>query len=117
MEFRKWTEQEDSILLEEIANNVSEHTIAVKHNRTITDVKSRLMKLAYKMYEKNVSIIEILDKTNVDEEDFIYFVNWRHKNYPARRPLNFTCEISELRKEIYDLVTIVNSFIELVKNK
>ena len=103
--------------VKEIANNVTENTIAVKMNRTFVDIKSRQMKLAYKMYEKHISIIDILDKTNVDEEEFIYFVNLRHKKYPGRYPTDYRVEIDKLRTEIYDLVTIVKSFIELVKNK
>ena len=63
---QKWSDAEESLLLEELNNNIDIETIAQKHNRTIGGINSRRQEIAYKMYVKNVSIEEIIKRTKLD---------------------------------------------------
>ena len=63
---QKWTDEEETLLLEQLNNNIDIETIAQKHNRTIGGINSRRQEIAYKMHIKNVSIEEILNRTKLD---------------------------------------------------
>jgi len=63
---QKWTDEEESLLLEELYNNIDIGTIAQKHNRTIGGIESRRQEIAYKMYLKKMSIEEVIIKTKLD---------------------------------------------------
>jgi hypothetical protein len=63
---QKWTYEEETLLLEELNNNIDISTIAEKHNRTIGGIESRRLQIAYKMYLEKKSIEEIIKKTKLD---------------------------------------------------
>ena len=63
---QKWSDEEETLLLEEINNNIDIEKIAQKHNRTIGGINSRRQEIAYKMYLKKVSIEEIIKRTKLD---------------------------------------------------
>jgi len=62
----KWSNEEETLLLEELNNNIDIEIIAQKHNRTIGGINSRRQEIAYKMYLKNISTEEIMKKTKLD---------------------------------------------------
>jgi hypothetical protein len=59
----KWFEDEDTMLLKELNKNIDIETIAQNHNRTIGDINSRCKEVAYKMYLKNITKEQIMEKT------------------------------------------------------
>ena len=63
---QKWSDEEETLLLEELNNNIDIEIIAQKHNRTIGGINSRRQEIAYKMYLKNVSIEKIINQTKLD---------------------------------------------------
>jgi hypothetical protein len=63
---QKWSDEEESLLLEELSNNIDIETIAQKHNRTIGGINSRRREIAYKMHLKHFSTEEIIRKTKLD---------------------------------------------------
>ena len=63
---QKWDENEETILLEELNNNIDIETIAEKHRRTIGGINSRRQEIAYKMYLKKSSFEEIIKQTKLD---------------------------------------------------
>ncbi len=63
---QKWDENEETLLLEELNNNIDIETIAQKHSRTIGGINSRRQEIAYKMYSKKMSIEEIIKQTKLD---------------------------------------------------
>jgi hypothetical protein len=63
---QKWSNEEETLLLEELNNNIDIETIAQKHSRTIGGINSRRQEIAYKMHLKNVSIEEIIRLTKLD---------------------------------------------------
>ena len=63
---QKWSVQEETLLLEELNNNMDVEIIAQRHNRTIGGINSRRQLIAYNMYLKNASTEEIIRKTKLD---------------------------------------------------
>jgi hypothetical protein len=62
---KKWTDDEERLLLEELNNNIDIEIIAQKHGRTFGSINSRLKEIACKMYRNNISIEEIIEKTKL----------------------------------------------------
>jgi hypothetical protein len=65
---QKWTDEEETLLLRELNNDIDIETIAQKHNRTIGGINSRRREIAYKMYLKNISAEEIIKQTKAKTE-------------------------------------------------
>jgi hypothetical protein len=63
---QKWSDEEETLLLQELNDNIDISIIAQKHNRTIGGINSRRQEIAYNMYLKNVSIDEIFRHTKLD---------------------------------------------------
>lgn len=63
---QKWSDKEETLLLEELNNNIDIETIAQKHSRTIGGINSRRQQIAYKMYLKKMSTEEICRQTKLD---------------------------------------------------
>ena len=66
--FKKWSDEEEIELLEELNKNIDIEIIALNHNRTKGGISSRCQNIAYKMYLKNISIEKIIEKTKLDEK-------------------------------------------------
>ena len=47
---QKWSDEEETLLLQELNDNIDISIIAQKHNRTIGGINSRRQEIAYKMY-------------------------------------------------------------------
>ena len=62
----KWSDEEETLLLEELNNNIDIETIAQKHSRTIGGINARRQEIAYKMYLKKISTEEIIKQTKLD---------------------------------------------------
>jgi hypothetical protein len=63
---QKWSDEEETLLLEELNNNIDIETIAQKHSRTIGGINARRQEIAYKMYLKKISTEEIIKQTKLD---------------------------------------------------
>lgn len=64
---QKWSEEEESLLLEELNSGLSADVIAGFHNRTLGGIQSRCGEIAYKMYLKGIPMEEIINQTKLDE--------------------------------------------------
>ena len=65
---QKWTIEEENILLSELDENLSIENIALSHNRTTGGIIGKQRNIAYKMYQTNVCIEEIIIKTKLNRE-------------------------------------------------
>jgi hypothetical protein len=65
---QKWTDEEETLLLEELSKNIDIQLIAQYHNRTIGGINSRRREIAYKLYSNNNSMEDIILKTKLDED-------------------------------------------------
>jgi hypothetical protein len=77
---QKWNDEEETLLLQELNDNIDISIIAQKHNRTIGGINSRRREIAYKMYLKNVSIDEIIRQTKLDNISIEEIIKKRQNN-------------------------------------
>jgi len=77
---QKWNDEEETLLLQELNDNIDIEIIAQKHNRTIGGINSRRREIAYKMYLKNISIHEIIRQTKLDNNSIEETIKKRQNN-------------------------------------
>ena len=119
---KKWTEQEESLLLTELDNNIDIEIIAEKHNRTKGSIVSRQKEIAYKMSIKNISMIEIINKTKLDEITINEFIEKKSYNTSIKKSIkknkiedkNFSIEneINEMKNTLKELVDMMKAVYE-----
>lgn len=74
---KKWVDEEDAILIEEITNKIPLEDIALKHKRTIVGIKSRIIsKIMYPKYKNdNVSMNDLAIEYNIEKELVEKYIN------------------------------------------
>jgi len=65
---KKWNDEEESTLLDELERNLDMNQIAQNHKRTVGAISFRLEDIAYKMHSKEVPMEDITRKTRLSEE-------------------------------------------------
>lgn len=65
---KKWDDEEETLLLEELQQNMDVEMIAQKHGRTIGSIISRRKNIVHKLYNNNISIEDIMNKTKLTDE-------------------------------------------------
>ena len=120
---QKWTDEEETLLLEELNKNIDIETISQIHNRTIGGINTRRREIAYKMYLKNVSIEEITKQTKLDDECIIQTIEKRQaiekktkKITEAQHPISIESEITEMKNEIKELRNTVKELVDMIKS-
>jgi hypothetical protein len=78
---QKWSDEEETALLEELNKNIDIEIIAKNYNRTKGGINSRRQHIAYKMYLKNILIEEIIEKTKLDEKCIKNIIEKKKENY------------------------------------
>ena len=74
---KKWVDEEDAILIEEITNKIPLEDIALEHKRTIVGIKSRIIsKIMYPKYKNdNVSMDDLSSEYNIEKELVEKYIN------------------------------------------
>jgi hypothetical protein len=115
----KWFEDEDALLLEELNKNTDIETIAQNHSRTIGGINTRRREIAYKMYLKNISIEEIMEKTKLDADTINQIIDKR-KNYnlkkitESKNTISLESEISKMKNDIKELKNTIKELVESI---
>jgi hypothetical protein len=78
---QKWTDEEETLLLEELSKNIVLQAIAQWHNITTGGKNARRREIAYKLYSNNNSMEEIILKTKLDEDQIIETIKRRQNNF------------------------------------
>jgi len=118
---QKWSDEEETILLEELNKNIDIETISQTHNRTIGGINSRRREIAYKMYLKNVSMKEIINQTKLDDECIRQTIERRQNNNSKKKiteiktPISIESEIAEMKNEIKDLKNTIKELVDMMK--
>uniref|UniRef100_A0A6C0JNU3 Uncharacterized protein n=1 Tax=viral metagenome TaxID=1070528 RepID=A0A6C0JNU3_9ZZZZ len=122
---KKWTEEEENKLLEELNKNIDIETISKIHKRKIGGIESRQKEIAYKMYMKNVSIDKIILKTKLDYQsikqiiDSKQSVNTRLRPRPRchnfKHPVLLETDMIEIKNEIKDLKKSISELSDMMK--
>ena len=119
---QKWTEEEEETLLEELGKNIHVEVIAQYHNRTIGGINARRREIAYKMYDNNISMEEILLKTKLDEQQMTEIIQ-RRQNTPKKvkqiKPQDklkpsIESEISEMKNDIKELKNKIEELVNMM---
>ena len=76
---KKWTEDEELLLLNELKDNIPIHLIAEQHKRTNNGIKCRCKELAYRMYIDNISIEKIKETTKLSHYDIEHIIKKKEK--------------------------------------
>jgi len=110
---KKWNDEEEATLLDELEKDMDITEIAQNHKRTVGAISFRLEDIAYKMHSKEVPMEEITRKTRLTEERIAETIQKRQqvrqqaqdqKQEPNRGPKERTTaeesEIAELKSEI-----------------
>lgn len=127
---QKWTDAEETLLLEELHNNINVSTIAEKHNRSVGGINGRCRDIAYKMYLKNIPLEQIVQITKLDEDCIQQTIERRQINAPEKiiekkqikpfqkkDPKNSSIEneISEMKNEIKELKNTIKELVVMMK--
>ena len=119
---KKWTDEEDALLLSELKLNNNFGLIAINHKRTTSSISARTRKLIYDMYLKNISIDEITHITNLNstyinetiEQEKIYSQK-RSKSKQKTKPTN-EYELNDIKRDIDELKQSIKDLTQLVKS-
>ena len=114
---KKWTDEEDALLLSELKLNNNFGIIAINHKRTTSSISSRTKKLIYDMYLKNIPIDEIMQMTNLNypyineaiEQETMYSPD---KLTNTLKPIN---ELNDIKRDIHEIKQSIRDLTELVK--
>ena len=119
---QKWTDEEETLLLEELNKNIDIQAIAQRHNRTTGGINSRRREIAYKLYSNNNSMEEIILKTKLDEDQIIETIKRRQNNVKKcksvteiKKPFSIESEIDEMKNDIKELKNTINELVEMMK--
>ena len=119
---QKWTDEEETLLLEELSKNIDIQLIAQCHNRTIGGINARRREIAYKLYSNNNSMEEIILKTKLDEDQIIETIKRRQNNLnkcksltEIKKPFSIESEIDEMKNDIKELKNTMNELVEMMK--
>lgn len=114
---KKWSSDEEKILLEELKNNIDIVIIAQNHGRTLGGINSRRRDIAYKMYLDNAPINEIVEKTKLDEEYINQIIDKKSViQNNTRRQFSIESEIAELKTEIKEINKKLEEILKMMKN-
>jgi len=121
---QRWSDEEEITLLDELNKNIDIEIIAQNHNRTIGGINSRRREIVYKMYLKNISMEEIIEKTKLDETNILLTID-KKKNYDikikdkvkeTKKVISIENEIFEMKNEIKELKSTIKELIEMIKS-
>ena len=119
----KWSDKEETLLLEELSKNIDIQVIAQCHNRTTGGINSRRYEIAKKLYNNNISMEEIIFKTKLNEDQIIETCDKKLQKKHIKcksvtekfKPFSIESEISELKNEIKDLKNTIKELVEMIK--
>ena len=119
---KKWTDEEETLLLEELSKNIDIKLIAQCHNRTTGGVNARRREIVYKLYRNNNSMEEIILKTKLDEDQIIETIKKRQNNpkkcksvIEIKKTFSIESEIDEIKKDIKELKSAIKELVEMMK--
>jgi hypothetical protein len=81
---KAWSEDEETLLIEELYSNIDIETIARNHERTIGGINSRRRQIAYNMYLNNSSMESIIKWTKLDEECIKQIIEKKSGDKPVK---------------------------------
>ena len=117
---KKWTDEEEDTLLEELKKNIDIEIISQNHKRKIGGIESRRKEIAYKMYLNHIDIKEIIVKTKLDYETIKQIINIKQNDnkkpkLKIKNPISLENEIAEIKNDIKDLKKSISELSDMLK--
>lgn len=117
---QKWFENEEALLLKELNQHMDITIIAQNHNRKMGAINSRRKEITYKMFLKNMSIEEIVEKTKLDEGSIKQTIENRkiyslRKTTESKKPFSLESEMADIEKEMNKLKNTIQELVEMMK--
>lgn len=119
---KKWNDDEEKILLEELNKNIDIELIAKTHNRSIGGINCRRKEIAYKLHCTNVSIEKIIEITKLDRFQILETIKKRENNTKNCNVIKKTettfaleNEIYEMKNDIKELKNTIKELVEMMK--
>ena len=119
---KKWNDDEEKILLEELNKNIDIELIAKTHNRSIGGINCRRQEIAYKLHCTNVSIEKIIEITKLDRFQILETIKKRENNSKNCNVIKKTettfaleNEIYEMKNDIKELKNTIKELVEMMK--
>ena len=100
---KKWSSAEEDQLLQEIKDGLDEETIARNHQRSVGGCMIRLKKIALRMYENNMSFVEIEQATGLKEDVILEQKRIEEK----QKPQTADKKIALLKKKLEDILAML----------
>lgn len=117
-----WTKDEENLLLQELSENFDIENIAINHERTIGGIIAKINDIAYKMYIRNISIAEIIEKTKLDEKKLEEVIEKKKAKIQSGKKINDNTDklvrksdIIEIKYEIKELKILMKKMNEMIK--
>lgn len=97
---KRWSDSEETQLLQEIKEGESIESISKKHQRNIGGIKARLADIAFKMYLSGKSQEDITQTVGISDMDEIIK---EKKLLIRKRIITKECDINKIQKDIREL--------------
>ena len=107
----QWDESEDKDLMSHVKEGIPLNEIALEHKRTPVAVKSRVMKLALNMVEKDgLHIDEVSEMVHMSPDEILKFKERRNNNFRQNnnKLSDDNGESIKVLKEIRDYLKIIS---------
>lgn len=111
-----WTEENDSMLMQDLLNGQGIYEMAKKYNCLTTTLEKRLANFAAKdVRQQSLSVLEACSKYRVTENMVIHAL----KNYPVGSDSdeigNLKKKVQDLEKKLQDMETKLAPLMELIR--
>jgi len=120
---QKWTDEEETLLLQELSKNNNIQLIAQYHNRTVGGINARRSEIAYKLYRNNNSMEDIILKTKLDKDQIIETIKKRQNNpkkcksvTEIKIPFSIESVIYEMKNDIKELKNTIKELVKMMKS-
>jgi|688.fasta_scaffold718034_2 hypothetical protein len=114
-----WTKDEENLLLQELSENFDIEKIAINHERTIGGIIAKINDIAYKMYIRNISLAEIIEKTKLDEKKLEEVIEKKKAKIQSGKKIEEVIEKKKVKiksgKKINDSIKIYDNSDKLVR--
>lgn len=112
-----WTDNELSLLMNELEQNDNIENIATSHKRTVGGISAKIDKIAYDMFLKQIPINEIVEKTKITEMQLNEVIEKfkereKSKKSSTNGGTNILNEIAEIRMQL----SMLNSSVKKILN-
>lgn len=117
-----WNKEELNKLLTSIQEDETIEEIAVKHQRTVGGIKSKLLQLAVNYYTNNMAIEEVTKITRVGKsevEEAVLKKNTEVQTPSSRKPASFTFDPNNVaeKSEVVSILRDIQRTLHLLANR